>query len=142
MTAHEPWAEICTTDRVLEIYQQTMARFAQPVVQPKPGCAEGVLGNAWSGELYQESRDLRPGLFFAAAVLVYLAKGHCFSDGNKRVAWLTLLDALSALGLDLEATEDDAADFVLEIAASPKPRVDDVLRWLAARVVASDPALR
>jgi death on curing protein len=47
-----------------------------------------------------------------------LAKNHCFVDGNKRIALIIVYTFLSINGIELIASEADAASFFLDLAAS------------------------
>ncbi len=47
-----------------------------------------------------------------------LVKNHCFVDGNKRVALITVYTFLSINGIELTASEVDAASLFLDLAAS------------------------
>ena len=55
-----------------------------------------------------------------------LVKNHCFVDGNKRVALITVYTFLSVNGIELTASEVDAASFFLNLAASVETRKDDM----------------
>jgi death on curing protein len=54
----------------------------------------------------------------AAAYGYGLVKNHCFIDGNKRIALITVYTFLQINGIELTASEVDAANFFLELAAS------------------------
>lgn len=45
-------------------------------------------------------------------------KNHCFVDGNKRVALIAVYTFLSINGIELTASEVDAANFFLDLAAT------------------------
>jgi len=47
-----------------------------------------------------------------------LVKNHCFVDGNKRVALIAVYTFLSIHGVEMTASEIDAANFFLDLAAS------------------------
>jgi death on curing protein len=77
--------------------------------------------------------ELYPGMLTKAAVLFFrLARSHGFSDGNKRVALVALVDFLDQNGIRLAATEDELYDFVM--AAATDGTQDEVEAWLAARI--------
>jgi death-on-curing protein len=77
--------------------------------------------------------DLYPDTVGKAGVLFFrLARSHAFSDGNKRVALVILLDWLEQHGLELAASEDELYEWVLE-AASTATR-EEVTEWIAARL--------
>jgi death on curing protein len=68
----------------------------------------------------------------AAAYGFALARGHCFPDGNKRIA-LTVVDVFLQLnGRELTATEPDAATTFLALAAGELSE-DHLAAWLEAR---------
>jgi death on curing protein len=64
---------------------------------------------------YSDGRSLYP---LAAAYGYGLVKNHCFVDGNKRVALITVYTFLAINGIELIASEVDAASFFLDLAAS------------------------
>ena len=80
--------------------------------------------------------DLYPDLPSQSAVLFYrLARSHGFTDGNKRVALVALLNLLAEHGLSLVATDDELYEFV--IAAADHLSQDDVMAWIADRIRSS-----
>jgi death on curing protein len=67
--------------------------------------------------LYQYGDDVT--LYALAASYGYgLMKNHCFVDGNKRVALIAVYTFLSINGIELTASEVDAASFFLNLAGS------------------------
>ena len=77
--------------------------------------------------------DLYPDLASQAAVLFYrLARSHGFTDGNKRVALVALLNLLAEKGMRLAASEDELYEFVL--AAADTMSQDEVAAWIEARI--------
>jgi death on curing protein len=62
-----------------------------------------------------------------------LVKNHCFVDGNKRVALIAVYTFLSINGIELTASEVDAASFFLDLAASFETQEEDMKKlanWL------------
>lgn len=62
-----------------------------------------------------------------------LVKNHCFVDGNKRVALIAIYTFLSINEIELTASEVDAANFFLDLAASLKTQEEDIQKlanWL------------
>ncbi|MGN6089888.1 MAG: type II toxin-antitoxin system death-on-curing family toxin [Actinomycetales bacterium] len=53
----------------------------------------------------------------AAALLHFLARNHPLVDGNKRLAWLAAVVFLDINGLRSAATDDEAFERVVEVAA-------------------------
>lgn len=64
----------------------------------------------------------------ASSLLYYIVKRHCFTDGNKRVAWAVAVDYLLRHNLAITATEDEAADFVLAVVEN-KHTAQSVIEW-------------
>lgn len=82
--------------------------------------------------LYHYGDDVT--LYTLAASYGYgLVKNHCFVDGNKRIALIAVYTFLSINGVELTASEVDAASFFLELAASLKTQEEDMQKlanWL------------
>ncbi len=75
--------------------------------------------------------ELYPDLPSKAAALFYgLVRAHGFSDGNKRVALVALLELLARSGWQLHADDEAIYQFVMA-AADDLPRAD-AERWIAA----------
>jgi len=82
--------------------------------------------------LYHYEEDVT--LYQLAASYGYgLVKNHCFVDGNKRIALIAVYTFLAINGIELIASETDAAIFFLELAASFGKQEEDMNRlanWL------------
>ena len=133
-----PWQAWTSVDRVLEIHSRALGEhggLAGP--SDSEQCVEGSLGAAYNAELYLEGKKhVKAGLPFAAYALVYLARKHCFVDGNKRVAWATSMDVLAALGLGVVATPDEAVALVESVISRQIADGADVARWMSPRLFA------
>ena len=82
---------------------------------PRLGDLEAALGRPVNLHAYTETTPSLPRL--AAAYGFALARGHCFPDGNKRVA-LAIVDVFLRLnGTELTADEMDAVDIFQSLAA-------------------------
>ena len=96
----------------------------------KEGALESTLNKPKN--LYHYGDDVT--LYELAASYGYgLVKNHCFVDGNKRIALITVYTFLSINGIELTASEVDAASFFLELAASMKTQEEDMKKlanWL------------
>jgi death-on-curing protein len=68
----------------------------------------------------------------AAAYGFALARGHCFPDGNKRIALAVVDVFLQINGRELSASEPDAASTFLALAAG-KLTEDELAAWTEAR---------
>ncbi len=69
----------------------------------------------------------------AAAYGYGLVKNHCFVDGNKRIALIAVYTFLAVNGIELIASEEDAANFFLYLAASSELQdvlMQELAEWL------------
>lgn len=97
---------------------------------PDNDCIEGVLGAALQAAYYtSEGYNIDP-LHIAAYLLYYIARNHCFFDGNKRAAWMTATDYLLRLGLEVVAGQEEVVQLVERIATGQFAK-EDVVEWLA-----------
>jgi death on curing protein len=82
--------------------------------------------------LYCYGEDIT--LFALAATYGYgLVKNHCFIDGNKSIALIATYTFLSINGIELTASEVDAASFFVELAASTEAQAEAMSKlatWL------------
>lgn len=79
---------------------------------------------------YQEEIDL-PGL--AAAYGYALATNHGYVDGNKRVAFFSLVLFLRRNGLLLRAPQEEVVKVMEELAAGERDE-DDLARWVREHI--------
>lgn len=56
----------------------------------------------------------------ASALLYFLAKNHCYQDGNKRIAFSCCDVFLTINGKELTLSEEDATELTLNVAKSDK----------------------
>ncbi|WP_438016918.1 type II toxin-antitoxin system death-on-curing family toxin [Sorangium sp. So ce315] len=125
------WAFVGVED-VLHLHSVAIDQYGgERSMVPKAGCVEGSIGNAVTASMYV-AEDGEPDLLVSVAyLLVYLAKNHCFVDGNKRVAWSALVRVLDANGFRIVAEQEDAAKLVNDVATGVVD-VHGVLRWLSS----------
>ena len=71
----------------------------------------------------------------AAALAHAFARGHCFTDGNKRTAFLLMNLLLTRSGYRLRANLNDALPLVIELVAMDALTHDEFRRWLKARII-------
>jgi death-on-curing protein len=96
---------------------------------PRQGDLEAALGRPVNLRAYCESPPTLPRL--AAAYGFALARGHCFPDGNKRVA-LAIVDVFLQLnGMELTADELDAVSTIQSLAAGELTE-DQLAEWIDA----------
>jgi death on curing protein len=97
---------------------------------PRQGDLEAALGRPVNLHAYSETPPSLPRL--AAAYGFALARGHCFPDGNKRVA-LAIVDVFLRLnGCELSADELDAVDTIQSLAAGDLSE-EELAGWITAR---------
>ncbi|WP_089687110.1 type II toxin-antitoxin system death-on-curing family toxin [Catalinimonas alkaloidigena] len=65
----------------------------------------------------------------AAALAESLINNHPFQDGNKRIGYTIMRLQLMMHGLDIEASEDEKYDFVINI-ASGNASFDEITKWI------------
>lgn len=128
--------------RVIEMYCEGIERYGGLGAVPPSAseCVKSCIGNAGLAEQYvTDEASLQPGLVFVGFLLFYLVKDHCFPDGNKRVGWLAAMEILADLGIAINASTEDAFNFVDEISCGNVENGRQVVQWLAQRVEAPEP---
>lgn len=92
---------------------------------------EGLLESALSAPFHgMGSIDAYPSLQQKAARLGYgLIQNHPFIDGNKRIGTHVMLVFLALNGIELQYTQDELSNIILEIASGNK-NCDDLFQWL------------
>ncbi len=94
---------------------------------PRQGDLEAALGRPINLRAYSEAPPALPRR--AAAYGFALARGHCFPDGNKRVA-LAIVDVFLRLNdFELTAGELDAVDTIQALAAGDLSE-DELADWI------------
>ena len=74
--------------------------------------------------------ELYPSIQAKAARLCYgLVKNHAMIDGNKRLGCHAMLVFLALNGYEMEYTQEELSDLILDVAADRK-QYEDILRWL------------
>ena len=74
--------------------------------------------------------ELYPSIQAKAARLCYgLVKNHAMVDGNKRIGVHAMLVFLFVNGYELEYTQKELSDLILDVAADKK-QYEDILQWL------------
>jgi death on curing protein len=121
------WLEI---DDICAIHSEIIAESGGTSGLLNEGALESTLNKPRN--LYHYGDDVT--LYQLAASYGYgLVKNHCFVDGNKRIALIAVYTFLSIHGIELTASEVDAASFFLELAASMESQeasMEKVVCWL------------
>lgn len=92
---------------------------------------EGLLGSALNAP-FQGFGDVDsfPSLQQKGARLGYgLICNHAFVDGNKRIGAHAMLLFLSLNGIELEYTQNELSDMILDVAAG-NLRFEDMVKWI------------
>jgi death on curing protein len=134
----QPWADLITRETLAELHAMSIKLHGgNDSLSQKEGCVDGALGNAWTAECYCDQPHLKGGLWFAAHLLFYLARDHCFTDGNKRAAWLAAVEVLRVLGLTLQSSDDDAEALCEDVIARKIDSALGVVSWMGSRLIAA-----
>ncbi|MGI6094141.1 MAG: type II toxin-antitoxin system death-on-curing family toxin [Lachnospiraceae bacterium] len=81
------------------------------------------------------NEELYPSIQAKAARLCYgLVKNHAMIDGNKRIGCHVMLVFLALNGYEIEYTQKELSDLILDVAADKK-QYEDILQWLLAHQV-------
>ena len=111
---------------VLAIHNQQIVEHGGSPGLLNPGILESSLVSPLNIYNYEEN----PSVFdLAAAYGFSLVKNHAFFDGNKRVAFMSMFVFLKINGLLLEAPEEEATLFMLNLAES-KESQESLTQWL------------
>lgn len=77
-----------------------------------------------------DGEELYPSIQAKAARLCYgLVKNHAMIDGNKRIGVHAMLVFLALNGYEIEYTQNELSDLILNVAAGKK-QYEDILQWL------------
>ena len=101
-----------------------------PRVVSLASSALSVPGSGWHGQDAYPELGQKAGLLAAR-----LAKNHPLPDGNKRAAWLSMVEFIERNGYRLDQPEPaEAVDMMLRLASSELPEADFV-EWIRTRLV-------
>ena len=118
---------------VIAIQGELIAEHGGLAGPPRQGDLEAAVGRPVNLQAYAESPPSPPRL--AAAHGFALARGHCFPDGNKRVA-LAIIDVFLRMnGLALTADEMDAVMTIQALAAGELTE-DQLAEWITTHSAA------
>ena len=97
---------------------------------------EGMLDSALNAPFQTfGGDDVYPSLQKKAARLCFgLVKNHPFVDGNKRIGAHAMLVFLALNGIELQHTQSELSDVILQLAAG-EIEATDLLRWILAHQV-------
>jgi death-on-curing protein len=82
-----------------------------------------------------DGKELYPTIIEKGARLGFgLIKNHCMEDGNKRIGTHAMLVFLAINGIELQYTQKELYEVILDVAASKKG-YDDLLQWVIAHQI-------
>lgn len=139
--AAPPYPPQITVARVHELHAAALAHAGGTPGVRDQGLVKAAVGGALTAAHYHEREnddDPVDPMVIAAYLLCYLARDHAFIDGNKRVAWLACEDQLRLVRVRIVASDDEAERLVLAVVAK-ELEANDVIEWIAARLMAYDP---
>ena len=116
-----------TVDEALYLHAELLQRFGGTSGILDLGLLESALGRSRSGYYGSLSEQ-------AAALMHSVARNHPFVDGNKRVALALTAVFLLMNGYRLDASADDAEQFVLKVAAGTINDVPTIADWIEERL--------
>ena len=92
---------------------------------------EGLLDSALNAPFQSyEDIDAFPSIQQKAARLGYgLVQNHAFVDGNKRIGAHAMLVFLMLNGIDLDYTQEELSDLILQV-ASGGSSFEDMVKWI------------
>jgi len=135
MNSPQPWDHLISIQGVVDFRAEGIRRYGGAMMtKPPEDCIDASLGAAWSAGLYREPEESKPGLCFAAHVLYYISRNHCFTEGNKRAAWLSTMEILARLGLTVRATVEEAFTMMEDVIKGGIPDADGVIFWMESRL--------
>jgi len=110
---------------VIDMHAEQLAMFGGPAGVRDPGLLESALGRPVNKWTYGET-DLA---VLAAAYGYGLARNHAFVDGNKRIAFMTMMIFLRISGVRISPSQPQATAIMLELAAGSVGE-DGLARWI------------
>lgn len=92
---------------------------------------EGMLASALNAPFQTfDGKDIYSSIQQKAARLCFgLVKNHPFVDGNKRIGTHAMLVFLALNGVELEYTQTELSDIILQLAAG-ETDIDRLLKWI------------
>jgi death-on-curing protein len=120
---------------VIAIQKELISEHGGLSGPPRAGDLEAALNRPVQLDAYDDPSPTLARL--AAAYGFALARGHCFPDGNKRVALAAIDVFLRMNGLMLAAEEADAATTIQSLAAGALTE-DELAAWIEANAASLD----
>lgn len=137
------WAHIppfgSIEDKCIYFNTEVIRRYGgKQTLTPNFPCLEKSIAAAYNAELYAGNEDAG-GLCFIGALMFFVTKNQCFVDGNKRTGLAICLWLLLRFGLTVSCSEQQAAAFILKIAANEVKTREEAVIWLSEHIAAIEP---
>lgn len=100
---------------ILSIHSESIAEFGGELGILSHGSLDSTLNKPKNLNYYQPNITLYD---LAASYGYGFIKNHCFVDGNKRIAFFSICTFLGINGIELTASDEDAIEFFLGLAAA------------------------
>jgi death on curing protein len=114
-----------TLDQVIAIHSRQLRRFGGAVGLRDEGMLKSALGRPVNKWQYEQAE--LPEL--AAAYAFGLAKNHAFVDGNKRIAFMTMVVFLRKNGIPFAPDQAQSTAMILALAAGEVSE-ESLARWI------------
>ena len=120
--------------RLMHLHDECIRRHGGIPGLREEGCMERSLGAAETAAAYSNTDD-NDILTAAVRAGFYLCRNHCFSDGNKRIGWATIVDVLAQAGLEIDRPETEAKDIMVRV-ADGSLSAEELQAWVAGCLIA------
>lgn len=118
-------------DEVLAIHRLLIEEFGGSLGVRDQGLLEAALSRPMQtfdgNELYPTLEEK------AAAILESIVVNHPFIDGNKRVGYVLMRMVLLDTGLDIDASQEEKYQLVIEVAKG-KLNFSDITKWINEKI--------
>ncbi len=125
--------EWLTAKLAAEFHRQLIAEHGGAPGTRDANLLESAIARARNLYEYEKADVYR----MAAAYAFGIARNHPFVDGNKRTALMAMYTFLGLNGAELTATEEDAYDVIIRLAAGKLDEVE-LAEWVRANVEKSE----
>src|SRR5262245_58011996 len=122
MSSEPKWV---TCDQVIAMHSRQLRRFGGASGMRDEGLLRSALERA-PNKWHYEQADLAT---MAAAYAFGLAKNHAFVDGNKRIAFMTMMVFLRKNGVRFAPSQAHATQIILSLAAGEVSE-ESLTRWI------------
>jgi death on curing protein len=121
--------------RLRELHTKALEDYPGSYGERDPGYIESCSSLALQAAIYhtEETCEEPDQLVYVSHLIRSLVQNHPFVDGNKRVGWYAVVYSLGLEQVTIDATNEEAAQFVIDI-AEKKMTPNDICTWIAPRL--------